>query len=162
MQSPVRNVCVAGASGNIGLVITKALVSSGLFNVSALSRSSASTLPTSVKILHADYNDHAALVAALRGQDAVVCAIDHVGNESQERLIDAAAEAGVKKFVPSHWAFDHLAKGFRDVAPLWVLKEGPIQRLRDKGLTWTAIVTGTWIDFVSFQSQQSGMTERRS
>ena len=151
MHSPIRNVCVAGARGNLGLPITNALVSSGLFNVSALSRSSASfpsNLPTSVTIVHADYDDHTALVTALRGQDAVVCAIDHVGNLSQERLIDAAAEAGVRRFVPSHWAFDHMAEGFKAVAPVWVLKESPIQRLREKGLPWTAIVTGSWVDFV--------------
>jgi NAD(P)-dependent dehydrogenase (short-subunit alcohol dehydrogenase family) len=153
--SAIRTVCVAGATGNIGVPITQALVASGLFTVSALTRSASfrsnafSSLPETVEFLRADYTDHAALVSALRGQDAVVCCIDTVGNDSQEKLIDAAAEAGVKRFLPCHWAFDHLAEGFREVAPVWVLKEGPIERLRKKGVGWTAVITGSWIDFVS-------------
>lgn len=157
MSSPalIKKVVVVGASGNIGLPITKALASSGRFAVTALTRPSSAPslqLPSTVGILRADYSDKQALVNALKGQDAVVCAIGTAQLGLQYLLIEAAAEAGVKRFIPSHWAFDSQREGFAEVAPVAALKEGPISKLKDlqsTGMSWSAIITGSWVDFVS-------------
>lgn len=159
MSTSVKNVCVVGASGNIGLPITKALVSSGLFQVSALTRPTSTPsaeLHDSVTILRASYSDKAALVGALKGQDAVICTIGTANNADQDALIDAAAEAGVKRFLPSHFALDNQREGIAEVAPVTVLKEAPIGKLKaleGTGMSWTAVVTGSWVDFVSRRGQ---------
>lgn len=154
-SGPIKSVCVLGASGNIGLPITQALASSGLFTVSALTRLSSTPspeLPSTVKLLRANYSDKEGLVQAFKGQDAVVCAISTAFNTSQDTLIEAAAEAGVKRFIPSHWYLDSQREGIAEAAPVVVLKEGPIAKLKglqSTGMTWTAVVTGSWVDFVS-------------
>lgn len=58
MPAALKNVCVVGAPGNIGLPIAHALLASGLFNVAALTRPSSTPspdLPGSVELLRAEY-----------------------------------------------------------------------------------------------------------
>jgi len=160
-MAPLRNITIVGASGNVGLPITLALAASpAKFALTALTRLTSSPsprLPPSVRILRADYNDKAALVEAFRGQDAVVCTIGSTSNTLQDTLIDAAAEAGVRRFIPSHFAFDHLAEKdglpLSEIIPVGSLKEAPVKKIEDlraagSKMEWTAVVTGPWVDFV--------------
>ena len=74
MSSVIKNVAVAGATGNTGPTVIQTLVASG-FEVTALTRSTANAklrLGPDVKIVEVDYLSHDSLVSALRGNDAVV------------------------------------------------------------------------------------------
>lgn len=54
-----------------------------------------------------DYSDKNSLVQALQGVDVVLSFIvAHLdpGGIAQKSLIDAAVDAGVKRFAPSEWA----------------------------------------------------------
>lgn len=53
------------------------------------------------------YEDKAELVRLFKGVETVLSFSPvhlDVGNVAQKRLIDAAVEAGVKRFAPSEWA----------------------------------------------------------
>ena len=74
MSSSIKNVAVAGATGNTGPTVVETLVASG-FNVTALSRSTANAravLSEDYRIVEVDYHDHDSLRSALKGHDAVV------------------------------------------------------------------------------------------
>ena len=74
MSTLIKNVAVAGATGNTGPTVIKTLTASG-FEVTALTRSTAnakSLLGPGVKIIEVDYLSHESLVFALRGNEAVV------------------------------------------------------------------------------------------
>jgi uncharacterized protein YbjT (DUF2867 family) len=74
MPIVIKNVAVAGATGNTGPTIIKTLSASG-FEVIALTRSAAdakSLLGPDVRIVEVDYLSHDSLVSALRGNDAVI------------------------------------------------------------------------------------------
>ena len=90
------------ASGTNGRAIYKALVASPAnFKITFLTRpESEATFPEGHQIIRRAYDDPA-LVDELKGQDAVVCVISGMGILSQMSLIDAAAKAGVRKFMPS-------------------------------------------------------------
>lgn len=121
------------ASGNLGLPITLALVNTGRFTVLALTRrASAPSLeqPAAVSFMRADYANHDAFVAALRGQGAVICAISTSNLIDQRVLIDAAAEPGVKWFLPSKSRFDTQRADVLEVAPCCVLERDPVERLQ--------------------------------
>lgn len=82
-----------------------ALVNAG-FEVSVLARpSSKSVYADNIKVFKADFPDHKALVEAFRGQDAVLVTTGDFHNIGATTipLIDAAIEAGVKRFLPSGW-----------------------------------------------------------
>ena len=98
-----------------------------------------------------DYT-HASLVAAFKGQDAVVSTISTSSLTEQKRVIDAAVEAGVKRFIPSEFGWDTSGDVALEVAPCTVMKRDPVAYLREKeetGMSWTSICNGLWMDWVS-------------
>jgi saccharopine dehydrogenase-like NADP-dependent oxidoreductase len=91
-------------------MIVNSLVSSN-FSVTALARPTSSYAPppnvdtARLKVVKVASDDHAKLVEAFKGQDAVVLAIDghqDVLNASKV-YIEAAIEAGVKTIIPSDY-----------------------------------------------------------
>lgn len=97
-----------------------------------------------------DYT-HASLVAAFKGQDAVVSTISTSSLTEQKRVIDAAVEAGVKRFIPSEFGWDTSGDVAMEIAPCMVMKKDPVAYLREKertGMSWTSICNGLWVDWV--------------
>ena len=152
MSQSIRNVIVIGAAGNVGRPIVSALLASGLFKVSALTRpSSTSTIPPTVTTIKTDYTRDS-LVEAFRGQDAVVSTIATSNLTDQKLIIDAAAAAGVKRFIPSEFGWDTSGDIGLEVAPCTSMKVDIVKYLREKEssrMTWTSVVNGLWLDYVS-------------
>ena len=139
------------ASGNLGRPTVDALLHKKQFKVSALTRATSSaTFPVSVTPIKTDYT-HASLVAAFKGQDAVVSTISTSSLTEQKRVIDAAVEAAVKRFIPSDFGWDTSGDVSLEIAPCMVMKKDPVAYLREKeetGMSWTSIVNGLWVDWV--------------
>lgn len=109
-MSSIKNVVLAGATGSLGSVVAKQVIASGHFNVTLLKRiGSSSVYPEGVKIIEVDYTSVESLQKALAGQDAVVSMLATETIEAQIPLIDAAAAAGIKRFLPSEFGskLDH-------------------------------------------------------
>ncbi|UNI18601.1 hypothetical protein JDV02_004858 [Purpureocillium takamizusanense] len=103
----IRNVAIAGASGDLGAPILKEIIESNLFNVTVLTRSSSNAeFPPSVRVLRVDYSSIPDLTTALAGQDAVVSALTTAAMDLQLGLIEASIAAGVKRFIPSEFGSD--------------------------------------------------------
>jgi uncharacterized protein YbjT (DUF2867 family) len=101
-----KSIIQIGATGSLGGPILNALVNAGKFEVSVLARPSSKTVyPAGVKVFRADLSDHRALVEAFRGKDVVLVSTGdfHNAENIAVPLIDAAIEAGVRRFVPSGW-----------------------------------------------------------
>lgn len=95
----IQNVLLVGASGGLGAPTLQHLDKAG-FDVTILSRpDSSSSFPSKFKVIRADYQDEAALVQASTGQDAVVFLLGPLQGGLQPTFLDAAAEAGVKRFI---------------------------------------------------------------
>ncbi|EXJ64300.1 hypothetical protein A1O7_00636 [Cladophialophora yegresii CBS 114405] len=148
-----KNVTVFGAGGtNIGHHIVKALLSKpDLFAVTILARrSSKSTFPAGAQVKYvADSLPHADLVTALQGQDVVISAIGFGALSLERNLIDAATDAGVKRFFPSEYGVNNTHSAARALCPVFNAKGEMIEYLADKHphLTWTAVPTGLWLDW---------------
>ena len=150
----LRNIAVFGAGGtNIGYHLVKALASQPtLFTVSIIARkSSKSTFPSGVKVHYVtDSLPHDELVAALRGQDALISAIGFGAISLENNLIDAAIAAGVKRFFPSEYGVNNTHPAARALSPVFDTKGGVIEHLQSKessGLIWTAVPTGLWLEW---------------
>ena len=79
------------------------------FDVAVLSRlSSTAIFPPSVKVIKNEFSE-SALVSAFRGQDAVVSNVGAAAFLDQKKMIDAAIEAGVKRFIPSEFSVDTMS-----------------------------------------------------
>ncbi|KAG4414189.1 hypothetical protein IFR04_012676 [Cadophora malorum] len=106
-MSAIKNVAVLGGAGTLGAPVLKAIIDSGKFNITVITRpSSTSTFPSGVKTVRADPTSIDELTAALKGQDAVVSTVARAGVRGQTVLVDAAIAAGVKRILPSEYAGD--------------------------------------------------------
>ncbi|EJP66743.1 NmrA-like family protein [Beauveria bassiana ARSEF 2860] len=103
MSTPVQNVTLVGATGNVGSIALDKL-SASRHNLQVLRRlGSKSTYPASVKVVDVDFSSADALTRALQGQDVVISTLPADVAALQTTLVDAAVAAGVKRFLPSEF-----------------------------------------------------------
>lgn len=162
----IKNVIIIGAGGNLGPSVLKAFTSSS-FNTSVLSREgSSSTFPSGVKVLRANYDSVDSLKQAFQGQDAVISLVGGGALGDQNKLIDAAVAAGVKRFVPSEFGSNTPDSKTRAVVPVFEAKLGTVNYLKSKedSISWTSVVTGPFFDwglkvsFLGFNAQNKTAT----
>lgn len=143
----IKSVVLVGIGGSLAPSVLNVLLASK-FKVTVLTRkSSSSVAPSGVSVVKvADDYPHQELVEAFKGQDAVIS----MTTAKQEALIDAAIEAGVKRFIPSDFGADNRSTEVQKAVPFWTGKAEIREYLKSKessGLTWTAIATGPFFDW---------------
>ncbi|KAF5695373.1 hypothetical protein FDENT_456 [Fusarium denticulatum] len=104
-----KKVAVVNDSGSIGREVVDEILARGSYEVVILScGAQAADLPKGVAWRQVDYNDKSALVDAVKGIDTVLSFLamfdQNEALELHKKLIDAAIEAGVRRFAPSEWA----------------------------------------------------------
>lgn len=144
------------ASGNTGKIIIDGLLSSTKFNITVLSRKeSKATYPQGITVRTTDFSE-TDLVSALQGQDVVISALGVEGFGQQQTIVDAAARAGVKRFLPSEFSASSEDPAVLGLLPIFKQKKTLLDYLKSKekdGLTWTGLATGLLFDWVRKQSQ---------
>ncbi|GFP55983.1 phenylcoumaran benzylic ether reductase 1 [Trichoderma asperellum] len=98
-----------------------------------------------------EYDDFDALVAIFRGQDAVVSTTGTFASKYQLTAINAAATAGVRRFLPSEYGGNTSLVGVTNYPPFAAEKKAIVDHLRTKesqGLTWTALCVGIFFSWV--------------
>lgn len=107
MAQKIKNVAIAGATGNAGAPIFRALLDSKLFNVTVLTRKGSNhPFPPEVTVKYVDYANVPELTEALKGQDALINATYIAEVVPQINLVDAAIAASVYRYLPSEYGLD--------------------------------------------------------
>ncbi|KAH6724417.1 hypothetical protein BKA61DRAFT_535976 [Leptodontidium sp. MPI-SDFR-AT-0119] len=151
-MASIKNVVLAGASGNLGPAILKALLGSRKFNVTVFAReSSKATFPSAAKVIKVNYNSLESLTSALQGQDAVISTLSAVALSDQSLLIDAAIASGVRRFLPSEFGSD-LENPKARALPVYAGKVEVQNYLVDKAKTnpefsYTIVRNGFFLDW---------------
>ncbi|EPS29614.1 hypothetical protein PDE_04564 [Penicillium oxalicum 114-2] len=120
VENRITNVAIVGASGNSGRFMAQAILETGKHTLTALTRAgSNANLPAGVICKVIDYTKPETIVAALRGQDALVVTLPgQAPLETEVALIEAAGEAGVS-WILNDWAVDTQHEDLvKDVPPL--------------------------------------------
>ncbi|KEF53485.1 uncharacterized protein A1O9_10460 [Exophiala aquamarina CBS 119918] len=147
-------IALAGATGNLGVPILKALLE-GQFSVTVLSRrggnSSKLTSHPNLKIEEVDFDCVQSLTAALQGVEVVVSCVSTLAIGNQNSLIDASVAAGVKRFVPAEFGMDSLNPLCAQL-PVCAPKVATQRYLHEKCLaypefSWTGIANGLFLDW---------------
>ncbi|KAJ5115918.1 hypothetical protein N7456_000266 [Penicillium angulare] len=150
MASILKNVVIIGGGGNIGKMVLDALISSGQFNITAIQRQeSEATFSPGVKAIKSDFSD-SSLEEAFKGQDAVISTVGATGFTEQQKFVDAALRAGVKRFIPSELSASSIDEAVTKLLPLFGVKTNLIDYLKSKeseGLSWTGIATSGLLDW---------------
>ncbi|KAH6661331.1 hypothetical protein BKA67DRAFT_550884 [Truncatella angustata] len=153
----IKNVALVGANGNLGGPILEALINSKLFNVTILKRASSSSNPTpgsNVRVVDIDDGMSLdSLRSALEGQDACIASFPLKDTEQHLRLVDAAAAAGVKRFIPADYgSCDSNSEQAQELVPLFLNKVRVRERCQEHAkdnpnFTWTSLVAGHFFDW---------------
>ncbi|KAI1100266.1 putative oxidoreductase CipA-like protein [Jackrogersella minutella] len=148
-MSAISNVAIAGASGHLGPAIIRQLLDDG-FKVTVLVRQETTrNFPSGVTVTEIDYGSPESLTKGLEGQDAVVSVVGLLGLTQQIPLIEAAIEAGVKRFIPSEYGGDAENEKALQLPPFRAKKAitDVLKKEAASGsITYTLITTGPFLD----------------
>ncbi|OBT92174.1 hypothetical protein VE01_10054 [Pseudogymnoascus verrucosus] len=151
-MTAIRNIAIAGASGDLGSPILHALISSNVFNITVLTRdSSKAQFPPSTRVIRVDYTSIPSLTAALHNQDAVISALTSSAMDTQDLLIKASIAAGVKRFIPSEFS-SNIGNPKSATLPVYQSKIAVHELLKrlaseNPGFTYTLIRNGPFLDW---------------
>lgn len=109
---PFINLVIAGTGGFADYAIPAILSSTQpKFEVTILTRKNSDKTPSfpGAKLVQVDYSDHAELVRAVSGADAIVSLVSGwISRVVDRQLLAAAQEAGVRRIFPSEFSLDIL------------------------------------------------------
>ncbi|KAL6799327.1 NAD(P)-binding protein [Trichoderma sp. SZMC 28013] len=147
----IRNVAVAGASGNIGSYVLKALLQAN-FNVTVLTRSQKpGAYDSKITVVEVDFTSVSSLTSALQNQDAIVSTVGKDGLEAQKLLIDAAIAAGVQRFIPSDYGVCTTSPkvlGFPFYSTLATVRQYLEDKAATGALSYTVVAIGSFLEYV--------------
>lgn len=144
------SLIAAQSGGTIGKYITEALLKTGKHKVTAITREdSNNSLPAGVLSKKVNYDNQESLVEALRGQDALIITMNVMAPpETQAKLIDAAAAAGVPWVLPNEFGGDPLnVEMGRDtmIGDRKLPFRDQIEKLGKS--SWIGVACGFWYEF---------------
>ncbi|VUC38223.1 unnamed protein product [Clonostachys rosea] len=146
----IERVAIVGAGGKIGKPITDALVAEGKHTITVLTREDSETqLPRGVKVARVNYEKEESVISALRGQQFLLIAMATTAPPgSQEKIIAAAAKAGVPWVMPNAYGSDIYNESLgKDTMMGPGIKSG-IKAVEDGGVSsWIALTCGVWFEF---------------
>ncbi|KAM3430694.1 hypothetical protein NHJ13734_007633 [Beauveria thailandica] len=150
MSTPVQNVTLVGATGNVGSIALDKL-SASRHNLQVLRRlGSKSTYPASVKVVDVDFSSADALTSALQGQDVVISTLPADVASLQITLVDAAVAAGVKRFLPSEFGCN-LDNALSRQIPVFGEKIKIQEHLKERAaagrISYTFVYNGPFLDW---------------
>ncbi|KAK1142835.1 hypothetical protein N8T08_007269 [Aspergillus melleus] len=147
-------IALAGATGNLGLPILEALHNAN-YPVTVLSRiggNSSKLKPhPNLVIKEVDFSSVESLTPALQGVDVVISCLATIAIGSQNPLIDASVDAGVKRFIPAEFGMDS-QNPLSVQLPVCAPKAATQKYLLEKwashpAFTFTGIANGLFLDW---------------
>ncbi|KAM0263552.1 hypothetical protein ACHAQJ_001171 [Trichoderma viride] len=145
----IENVAIVGAGGQVGKHIAEELLKTGKHNVSAITRvGSNSKVPKGVKVVEVDYDDEQTLVNGLKGQQflfislAVTAPID-----TQDKLVAAAAKAGVQWIMPNSYGTDFANKPLLKGILTAERTEAGVAAVEKAGISWVFMSCNFWYEY---------------
>ncbi|MBC6112708.1 SDR family NAD(P)-dependent oxidoreductase [Pedobacter fastidiosus] len=154
-----KNILVAGATGNLGLMICKALVSQGA-KVTALVRNQSDAQKLTpltqigANVIEVDFNNTSEIQNACQGVHCVVSALAGLADviiDTQKQLLDGAVAAGVNRVIPSDFCTDYqpLTAGKNRN---FDLRRAFREYIDSKGIQATSIFNGAFADILKYNT----------
>jgi len=130
--------------------MTESLLKTGKHIVTAITREDSTTkLPEGVHVKKINYDNHASIVEALRGQDALVITMGVTAPKDQQtKLINAAADANVPWVFPNEWSPDTANESMSHEMLVGDGLKAAREHLSNLGKSsWIAVSTGFWYEW---------------
>ncbi|KAH6656469.1 CipA protein [Truncatella angustata] len=148
-QKFTKRVAIIGATGTVGKHIVASLLKTGKHEVTAVTREdSTSKIPAGVRVAKVNYDDPTTLVDALRDQDVLVITLAVTApQDTQGKLLQAAAEAGVPFVLPNFWGVDDADENLGSDVLLGLAQRAARKQIEGSGRSaWIGMVTSFWYE----------------
>ncbi|KAK6382740.1 hypothetical protein LTS17_003409 [Exophiala oligosperma] len=159
-MSRPRHIAIVGGTGLLGSPVVEAFLRKrDVFDLTLITRSTSTHKPPShvtTVIVDAldDVSESSPLVQALRDQDVLISTLNSaVAVKLEPRLVEAAIQAGVTRFMPSEYTFDVTHATARELGEGSLIGErvswaDRLSEIAAEGsITYTALVTGSFLDW---------------
>lgn len=137
------------ATGSVGKYIVQELLKTGQHTVTAITRGLAEKdTPAGLKIAGVDYNVEKTLVEALQGQQFLIISLAVTAPpDTQEKLISAAAKAGVPWVMPNAYSPDFMDRKFAEENMTGPRVWAGIESVeKHKVSSWVGLACGFWYE----------------
>ena len=105
-------------------------------------------MPEGVITKKVNYDDQSSLVEALKGQEVLIITMGVMAPpDSQIKLIDAAATAGVSYILPNEWGFDGDMEVEGVLGGIKQRSQKAREHIESLGTSWIGLVCGFWYEF---------------
>lgn len=134
----------------MGKHITEHLVKGGKHKVTAITRlNGTSKISDGVRVAKVDYSNDSSIVDALQGQDALIITLSTKDPpDTQSKLIEAAAKAGVKWIMPNEYSPDFAGnEQMGGDIMVYDHRMGTRQQIEKLGMSWVGLCCGFWYEF---------------
>jgi len=150
----LSKIALAGATGNLGVCVLKALLDRDHV-VTVLSRiggnSSKLAKHPNLTIVEVDFDSTQSLVSVLQGVEVLISCLATLAIGSQNPLIDGAVAAGVKRFIPAEFGMDSqnpLCLKLPVCAPKVATQEFLQEKVKStQAFSYTGIANGLFLDW---------------
>ncbi|KAI0198431.1 NAD(P)-binding protein [Astrocystis sublimbata] len=147
---PIQKVAIAGCTGRLGPAVLHQLLEAG-FDVTAVTRQQTSdSFLSKVKVAEVDYTSLESLTNALQGHDAVISTVGFSTLADQLLLVEAAAKAGVKRFLPSEFGSNTMNPKTAALPPYKgkIAVQAALQKGAETGgMSYTLVINGPFLDW---------------
>ena len=148
----LNKIAIVGAGGQFGKFITRALIAQGKHSITAITRAdSTAKIPKGVNdIRKVDYASHDSLVEALKEHDALIITMKATADPTaQEKLIDAAKDAGIRWIMPNEYGYDPANNMPPTEAPSRLSQSilAVRKQIEAAGMCWVGLSCGFWYEF---------------
>ena len=138
------------AGGHVGEYMAKALMKTGKHKVTAITRTdSKSPMPDGITVKRVNYDDKSSLVDALKGQDVLIITMAVTAPpETEDKLVDAAAEAGVPWILPNEYSSDPTNESLQQDIMLGPRRVQVRKHIEDLGVSsWIGFACSFWYEY---------------
>ncbi|OAP63174.1 hypothetical protein AYL99_02401 [Fonsecaea erecta] len=146
----VENIAIVGAGGQVGEYIARALLQTGKHRLTAITRAdSTSTVPEGMTVKKVNYDEPSTLVDALRGQDVLIITMAVTAPQDTEtKLIDAAAAAGVPWVLPNEYSSDPRNTALQHEIIIGDAKDATRRHIEARGVSaWISFTCSFWYEY---------------
>ncbi|KAM0519026.1 hypothetical protein ACHAPE_004018 [Trichoderma viride] len=146
-----KHIALLG-KGMLGSAVLPQLLEKG-FEVTLFTRSKSSVkdLPSGVHVAEVDYSSLSSLAEAMKGKDVVICTITSTAISEQKVIIDAAVQAGVKRFIPADFgalSTDPSAKDLPIHIPTTQIRQYLAEKAEDGQIEYTVFSNGLFLELI--------------
>lgn len=105
-------------------------------------------MPKGLSVAEVDFDDHASLVSALKGHDALIISLSVTApRDTQSKLVKASAEANIKWIMPNEYGVNASDESIANDTMIGIGARHVRKEIEQAGLSWVSLTCSFWLEW---------------